>query len=72
MPEEAEREKLAEVIRQWNNNRLDLFEISQPDEVSRLPTDFRQVSYAIGIDLGAQIYWSGQITASYCNKQQGN
>ncbi|XP_038585533.1 afadin-like [Micropterus salmoides] len=32
MPEEEEREKLAEVIRQWNNNRLDLFEISQPDE----------------------------------------
>ncbi|KAM8916829.1 afadin isoform 2-T2 [Spinachia spinachia] len=32
MPEEAEREKLAEVIRQWNSNRLDLFEISQPDE----------------------------------------
>nr|XP_040055730.1 afadin isoform X3 [Gasterosteus aculeatus aculeatus] len=32
MPEEAEREKLPEVIRQWNNNRLDLFEISQPDE----------------------------------------
>lgn len=34
MPEEEEREKLAKVIRQWNNNRLDLFEISQPDEVS--------------------------------------
>ncbi|XP_034431340.1 afadin isoform X1 [Hippoglossus hippoglossus] len=32
MPEEEEREKLAKVIRQWNNNRLDLFEISQPDE----------------------------------------
>ncbi|CAB1453329.1 unnamed protein product [Pleuronectes platessa] len=32
MPEEEEREKLARVIRQWNNNRLDLFEISQPDE----------------------------------------
>ncbi|XP_026161121.1 afadin [Mastacembelus armatus] len=32
MPEEEERETLAEVIRQWNNNRLDLFEISQPDE----------------------------------------
>ncbi|XP_049918592.1 afadin isoform X3 [Epinephelus moara] len=32
MPEEKEREKLAKVIRQWNNNRLDLFEISQPDE----------------------------------------
>lgn len=38
MPEEHEREKLAQVIRQWNNNRLDLFEISQPDEVSRLQT----------------------------------
>ncbi|XP_044022668.1 afadin isoform X2 [Siniperca chuatsi] len=32
MPEEKEREKLAKVIRQWNNNRLDLFEISPPDE----------------------------------------
>ncbi|XP_035529456.1 afadin [Morone saxatilis] len=32
MPEEEEREKLAKVIRQWNDNRLDLFEISQPDE----------------------------------------
>lgn len=38
MPEEQEREKLAQVIRQWNNKRLDLFEISQPDEVSRLQT----------------------------------
>ncbi|XP_030573997.1 afadin isoform X3 [Archocentrus centrarchus] len=32
MPEVEERDKLAKVIRQWNNNRLDLFEISQPDE----------------------------------------
>ncbi|XP_029982516.1 afadin [Sphaeramia orbicularis] len=32
MPEEEKREKLAKVIRQWNNNRLDLFEISRPDE----------------------------------------
>ncbi|KAM8834302.1 afadin [Synchiropus picturatus] len=32
MPEEAEREKLARVIRQWNHNRLDLFEISCPDQ----------------------------------------
>lgn len=38
MPEEEQREKLAKVIRQWNRNRLDLFEISQPDEVSRLKT----------------------------------
>lgn len=38
MPEEEEREKLAKVIRQWNTNRLDLFEISQPDEVRRLQT----------------------------------
>lgn len=34
MLEDEEREKLAKVIQQWNNNRLDLFEISQPDEVS--------------------------------------
>lgn len=33
MPEEEKREKLAKVIRQWNQRRLDLFEISQPDEV---------------------------------------
>uniref|UniRef100_H3DPS6 Ras-associating domain-containing protein n=1 Tax=Tetraodon nigroviridis TaxID=99883 RepID=H3DPS6_TETNG len=32
MPEEEEREKLAKVISQWNSSRLDLFEISQPDE----------------------------------------
>ncbi|XP_006798723.1 afadin isoform X1 [Neolamprologus brichardi] len=32
MPEEDEQDKLGKVIRQWNNNRLDLFEISQPDE----------------------------------------
>ncbi|KAM9354816.1 afadin [Pholidichthys leucotaenia] len=32
MPEEEERAKLAKVIRQWNSHRLDLFEISQPDE----------------------------------------
>ncbi|KAF3700919.1 Afadin Afadin adherens junction formation factor [Channa argus] len=32
MSKEEERAKLARVIRQWNNNRLDLFEISHPDE----------------------------------------
>ncbi|XP_047467284.1 afadin-like [Mugil cephalus] len=32
MPEEEKREKLAKIIQQWNNNRLDLFEITQPDE----------------------------------------
>ncbi|XP_076013546.1 afadin [Genypterus blacodes] len=30
--EEEERENLGKVIRQWNNSRVDLFEISQPDE----------------------------------------
>ncbi|XP_069463517.1 afadin isoform X4 [Ambystoma mexicanum] len=29
---EEERRKLAEIINHWNNNRLDLFEISQPTE----------------------------------------
>ncbi|KAM4625263.1 afadin [Polymixia lowei] len=32
MPEEEERQKLATVIQQWNNDRLGLFEISQPNE----------------------------------------
>ncbi|XP_027856866.1 afadin [Xiphophorus couchianus] len=32
MQETKEREKLAEAISQWNSDRLDLFEISQPDE----------------------------------------
>ncbi|XP_028293825.1 afadin-like [Gouania willdenowi] len=31
MPED-DRDKIAKVIRQWNNTRMDLFEISQPDE----------------------------------------
>lgn len=30
----AEREALRSVIQQWNANRLDLFELSEPDEVS--------------------------------------
>ena len=29
-----ERENLRYIIQQWNGNRLDLFEISEPDEVS--------------------------------------
>ncbi|XP_068194682.1 afadin-like isoform X2 [Antennarius striatus] len=32
MPEGEEQQKLATVIRQWNKNRRDLCEISQPDE----------------------------------------
>ncbi|XP_072767977.1 afadin [Nerophis lumbriciformis] len=32
MPVDEEREKLTHVIREWNNNRLDLFEISEPDK----------------------------------------
>ena len=42
-----ERESLRLIIQQWNSNRLDLFEISEPDEVShhlqflnRLPRQF--------------------------------
>ena len=29
-----DREALRSVIQQWNANRLDLFELSEPDEVS--------------------------------------
>lgn len=32
----AEREALRGVIQQWNANRLDLFELSEPNEVSIL------------------------------------
>lgn len=42
MPELEEREKLARVICLWNDNRLDLFEISQPDEVSHCLEGQRQ------------------------------
>lgn len=31
---DEERRKLADIIHHWNANRLDLFEISQPTEVS--------------------------------------
>lgn len=31
-----EREALRNVINQWNANRLDLFELSEPNEVSYL------------------------------------
>lgn len=31
---EEERRKLADIINHWNANRLDLFEISDPTEVS--------------------------------------
>lgn len=34
---EEERRKLADIINHWNANRLDLFEISQPTEVSAPP-----------------------------------
>lgn len=30
-----DREALRSVIQQWNANRLDLFELSEPDEVSK-------------------------------------
>lgn len=35
---EREREQLKSIIDEWNVNRLDLFELSQPNEVSPLPT----------------------------------
>lgn len=37
MKRAAEREALRAVIQQWNANRLDLFELSEPNEVS-IPT----------------------------------
>ena len=43
---EEERRKLADIINHWNANRLDLFEISQPTEVS--PWTFRDLQAATG------------------------
>lgn len=36
MKKDAEREALRAVIQQWNANRLDLFELSEPNEVSKV------------------------------------
>lgn len=36
MKKDAEREALRAVIQQWNANRLDLFELSEPNEVSKI------------------------------------
>lgn len=38
---EREREQLAAIIQEWNMNRLDLFELSQPNEVSSPLSDSR-------------------------------
>lgn len=38
-----EREALRSVIQQWNANRLDLFELSEPDEVCKL--SYHNISY---------------------------
>lgn len=54
MPETKERENLAEVISQWNSDRLDLFEISQPDEVRsvrRSRNTFKQQNHLFYLDL---------------------
>lgn len=39
----AEREALRSVIQQWNANRLDLFELSEPDEVNPFVSDFDRI-----------------------------
>lgn len=39
----AEREALRSVIQQWNANRLDLFELSEPDEASERSVHFHFV-----------------------------
>lgn len=41
----AEREALRSVIQQWNANRLDLFELSEPDEVSVLDAETEVIQH---------------------------
>lgn len=36
MKRHEEREALRSVIQQWNANRLDLFELSEPNEVNKI------------------------------------
>ncbi|ROL52486.1 Afadin [Anabarilius grahami] len=45
---EEERRKLADIINHWNANRLDLFEISQPTEVSPRSRERAQAARASG------------------------
>lgn len=44
----AEREALRGVIQQWNANRLDLFELSEPNEV-KLSHRFLSISFEISL-----------------------
>lgn len=41
----AEREALRSVIQQWNANRLDLFELSEPDEASYTTSQRKKNTY---------------------------
>lgn len=44
----AEREALRGVIQQWNANRLDLFELSEPNEVNYRIDYVRFLSISFG------------------------
>lgn len=44
-----EREALRSVIQQWNANRLDLFELSEPDEVNKR---FVRIAFSLFLSLG--------------------
>lgn len=59
----AEREALRSVIQQWNANRLDLFELSEPDEASE-----RSVHSILCVDLietmHAHCFWIHSLNLS--------
>lgn len=50
-----EREALRSVIQQWNANRLDLFELSEPDEVRFLYIRFSLSSMATSTPLSTAV-----------------
>lgn len=53
-PEEHRR--LQENIRQWNSNRLSLFEITDPDEVNTFFSNVKTILHFQTIQSGS-IYW---------------
>lgn len=68
-----DREALRSVIQQWNANRLDLFELSEPDEVSTnivLHIIFRIfLNSFVSISLESSISWGYAILFSRCGSK---
>lgn len=57
MKRHEEREALRSVIQQWNANRLDLFELSEPNEVNYTENlILRSCTFFVFVIIGAYFY----------------